>query len=226
MCIRDSGKAPGSTTEGTDSYTTASSSSSTRLNLAPQETPQALTVMTRQRLEDLGTTRLSDMLEAAPGIIVTRDGLGAESDGYWSRGFEIQNYEIDGVPTAAGLNQYTQHMAMYDRVEIVRGATGLISGMGNPSATINLIRKRPTARPQTQLNVDAGSWGRRGAGLDISRPLNQDGSARARLVADYQSGDAWLERYHQDSRLLYGIAEVDLDDRTLWTVGFLSLIHI
>ncbi|MBK0111581.1 MULTISPECIES: TonB-dependent siderophore receptor [unclassified Delftia] len=215
-----SGKAPGSTTEGTDSYTTASSSSSTRLNLAPQETPQALTVMTRQRLEDLGTTRLSDMLEAAPGIIVTRDGLGAESDGYWSRGFEIQNYEIDGVPTAAGLNQYTQHMAMYDRVEIVRGATGLISGMGNPSATINLIRKRPTARPQTQLNVDAGSWGRRGAGLDISRPLNQDGSARARLVADYQSGDAWLERYHQDSRLLYGIAEVDLDDRTLWTVGF------
>lgn len=97
-----SGKAPGSTpTEGSGSYTTLSSSSSTRLNLTPKETPQSLTVMTRQRLDDQRLTTLSDTMDATPGIIVLRDGLGAESDSFWSRGFEIQNFEIDGVPTTS-----------------------------------------------------------------------------------------------------------------------------
>jgi outer membrane receptor for ferric coprogen and ferric-rhodotorulic acid len=215
-----SGKAPGSTTEGTGSYTTDSSSSSTRLNLSPKETPQSLTVVTRQRLDDQGVTNLSDMLETVSGIVVTRDGLGAESDGYWSRGFEIQNYEIDGVPTASALNYYSQNMAMYDRVEIVRGATGLISGLGNPSATINLIRKRPTLAPQASITAEAGSWDRHGAGLDISGKLNEQGKVRGRLVADYKNQKAWVDRYKQDSGLLYGIAEVDLDNKTLLTAGF------
>jgi outer membrane receptor for ferric coprogen and ferric-rhodotorulic acid len=215
-----SGKAPGSTTEGTGSYTTESSSSSTRLNLTPQETPQSLTVVTRQRLDDQGVTNLSDMLETVSGIVVTRDGMGTESDGYWSRGFEIQNYEIDGVPTASALNYYSQNMAMYDRVEIVRGATGLISGLGNPSATINLIRKRPTRTPQASITTEGGSWNRYGAGLDVSGKLNEPGTVRGRLVADYKDQKTWVDRYKQDAGLLYGIAEVDIDNATLLTAGF------
>lgn len=112
-----SGKAPGATTEGPGAYETNSSSSSTRINLSPQETPQSLTVVTRQRLDDQRSAHLSDVLEGISGIFVTRDGLGAESDGFWLRGFEIQNYEVDGVPTSSLLNHYSENMAMYDRVE-------------------------------------------------------------------------------------------------------------
>ena len=153
-----SGKAPGSTSEGNGSYTAYSSSSSTRLNLTQKETPQSVTVITRQRLDDQKLNNLTDVLEASPGIAVTRAGLGTENDSYWSRGFQIQNFEIDGVPTSTRMDNYTQSTAMYDRVEIVRGATGLISGMGNPSATINLIRKRPTAYAQASITAEAGSW--------------------------------------------------------------------
>lgn len=174
--ISISGKAPGSTTEGTGLYTTYSSSSSTRLNLTPKETPQSLTVMTRQRLDDQRLTNLSDTLDATPGVIVLRDGLGAESDGYFSRGFEIQNFEIDGVPTVKRMDNYTQSMAMYDRVEVVRGATGLISGLGSPSATINLIRKRPTAEAQASVWAEAGNWDRYGTGFDVSGPLTETGN--------------------------------------------------
>lgn len=99
-----------------------------------------------------------------------RDGLGSESDAYFSRGFQIQNFEIDGVPTVTRMDNYTQSMAMYDRVEVVRGATGLISGMGNPSATINLIRKRPTAEARASVTAEAGNWDRYGSGLDVSGP--------------------------------------------------------
>jgi len=215
-----SGKAPGSITEGTDLYTTYSSSSSTRLNLSPKETPQSLTVMTRQRLDDQRLTNLTDALEATPGIIVTRDGLGAESDAFWSRGFQIINYEIDGVPTASRMENYTQSMAMYDRVEVVRGASGLISGMGNPAATINLIRKRPTYENQASITGSLGSWDRYGSGFDVSGPLNASGTVRGRLVADLKSEHAWVDRYKMESQLLYGISEFDLSEDTLLTVGF------
>ncbi len=215
-----SGKAPGSTTEGTGLYTTYSSSSSTRLNLTPREPPQSLTVMTRQRLDDQRLTNLTDALEAAPGITVVRDGLGSESDSYWSRGFAIQNYEVDGVPTSTRLDNYSQSMAMYDRVEIVRGATGLISGMGNPSATINLIRKRPTAEAQASITGEAGNWDRYGTGFDVSGPLTETGNIRGRFVADYKTEKAWIDRYNQQSQLMYGITEFDLSEDTLLTMGF------
>lgn len=149
-----------------------------------------------------------------------RDGLGAESDSYWSRGFAIQNYEVDGVPTNTRLDNYSQSMAMYDRVEIVRGATGLISGMGNPSATINLIRKRPTADAQASVTGEAGTWDRYGTGFDVSGPLTEAGNIRGRFVADYKTEKAWIDRHSSQSQLIYGITEFDLTEDTLLTLGF------
>ncbi|VFR42436.1 TonB-dependent siderophore receptor [plant metagenome] len=215
-----SGKAPGSTTEGTGSYTTRSSSSSTRLNLAPKETPQSLTVVTRQQIEDMNASTLTDVIEAVPGIHVSHNGIGDDQYGYYARGFEIRNFEVDGVPTDNGLNLFAQNAAIYDRVEVVRGATGLISGLGYPAATINLIRKRPSFNPQASISVEAGNWKRRGGTVDASGKLNESGSVRARVVADYSQQEGWLDRYKQRAGTLYGIAEVDLDDATLLTVGF------
>ncbi len=176
--------------------------------------------MTRQRLDDQRLTNLSDTLDATPGIIVLRDGLGAESDGYFSRGFEVQNFEIDGVPTVKRMDNYTQSMAMYDRVEVVRGATGLISGLGSPSATINLIRKRPTFEAQASVTAEAGNWDRYGTGFDVSGPLTETGNVRGRLVADFKTEQSWVDRYKQDSQLIYGITEFDLTEDTLLTMGF------
>ncbi|QLF91764.1 TonB-dependent siderophore receptor [Pseudomonas sp. ABC1] len=215
-----SGKAPGSITEGTGSYTTHSSSSSTRLNLSLQETPQSITVLTRQRLDDQRLDSLTDVLEATAGITVIRESLGADANSFWSRGFSIANFSIDGVPTSSSLANYRHNTAIYDRVEIVRGSTGLVSGMGTASATINMIRKRPTYEPQVILNAQAGSWDRYGGGLDLSGPLNQSGNLRGRLVADYKSQRAWVDHYEQEDITLYGITELDLSDRTLLTLGF------
>ena len=215
-----SGKAPGSTTEGTGSYTTQSSSSSNRLNIALKETPQSVTVITQQRIADQKLSNLTDAMEATSGITVVREGQGADSDAYYSRGFAISNFEIDGVPTSSRMDNYTQNTAMYDRVEVVRGATGLISGMGQPSATINLIRKRPTATPQASISGEAGSWDRYGTSVDVSGPLTDAGNIRGRMVLDYKSQHSWVDRYKQDTNLVYGISEFDLSDSTLLTLGF------
>lgn len=218
--ISISGKAPGSTTEGTGLYTTYSSSSSTRLNLTPKETPQSLSVITRQRLDDQKLNDLTEVMEATTGITVTRVGVGAENDTYWSRGFQINNFEIDGVPTASRLDITTQNTAMYDRVEIVRGATGLISGSGTPSATVNLIRKRPTDEPQLSFTSEAGSWDRYGVGMDVSGRLTESGNVRGRLVLDYKDQASWVDHLKSEGQLVYGITEFDLSESTLLTLGF------
>ncbi|RYF27146.1 MAG: TonB-dependent siderophore receptor, partial [Comamonadaceae bacterium] len=215
-----SGKAPGSTTEGTGSYTTFSTSSSTRLNLTPQETPQPISVITRQRIEDQGLVSLNDVMEATPGITVKAFGVGADGPQIWARGASITNFQIDGIPSATSMSNYLQSSVLYDRVEVVKGATGMMSGLGTPSATINMIRKRPTKEAQSSMTAEAGNWSRYGAGADLSRPLNDDASVRARLVADYKRQGAWADHYRQDYAVLYGIVEADLAPRTLLTAGF------
>lgn len=215
-----SGKAPGSITEGTGLYTTYSTSSSTRLNLTPKETPQSVTVLTRQRLDDQRIENVIDALDATAGITVSRAGVDIDNDLLYSRGFILNNYAIDGVRTSSSLANQRLSAAVYDRIEVVRGATGLISGMGTPSATINLIRKRPTLEPQFSFTAEAGSWDRYGSGFDLSGPLTESGNIRGRLVADYKNQHAWVDRFEKEESVLYGISEIDLSENTLLTLGF------
>ncbi|ENO90469.1 TonB-dependent siderophore receptor [Thauera linaloolentis] len=220
--ITVSGKGAGSTTEGSGSYTTWSTSSSTRLNLTPQETPQAITVMTRQRLNDQNLRNLVDALEAVPGIIVQKTLIGEGQDGtdIYARGSRLRNYQIDGVPTSLAVGPFLSNTAAYDRIEVVRGATGIMNGLGSPAATINLIRKRPTATPQKSVTTQAGNWDRHGVGMDLSGALNESATARGRLVADYDRQGAWVKHFDQENLTLYGIAEFDLSDQTQLTIGF------
>lgn len=215
-----SGKAPGSTTEGSGSYTTFSTSSSTRLNLTPQETPQAVTVLTRQRLDDQKLDKLDEALDATAGIIVQNSTYGQDGPMIYARGNVLNNYQIDGVPLSSGMSPYLSNTAAYDRVEIVRGATGIMNGLGTPAATVNLIRKRPTAGRQVSITTEAGSWNRAGAGLDASGALNEDKTVRGRFVIDATRHNAWVDRFKQEDLAVYGIAEIDLDRDTLLTAGF------
>ncbi|HWV63094.1 MAG TPA: TonB-dependent receptor plug domain-containing protein, partial [Oxalicibacterium sp.] len=138
----------GATTEGTGSYTTGSASTATKLNLSLRETPQSVSVITRQRIEDQGLTQLSDVVVQTPGLTLSGGGnVGSDSTPIFARGFQVDNYQIDGVgqlySNYSSIFQ-SNDMVLYDHVEVVRGATGLMNGIGLPGATINLIRKRPT----------------------------------------------------------------------------------
>jgi len=215
------------TTEGSGSYTTDSAATATRLNLSPRETPQSVTVMTRQQMDDQGILELADVVRQTPGLTLNQSGnMGSDSSAIYSRGFVVENYQIDGVGMVnsnySTLFQTTD-MAFYDRAEIVRGATGLMNGMGTPSATINLVRKRPTAWFQVSAKVEAGSWDYYRAEADISTQLNEAGTVRGRVVAAYQESGSYIDRLQQRKQLLYGIIEADLAPTTLLTAGFSML---
>lgn len=215
------GQLLGETTENTGSYTTAASRTATKLPLSIRETPQSITVVTRQLMDDQGAQNISDVLRNTPGV--SAQTYDSDRTEFTSRGLVITNYQYDGVNTIYDgvYDEGTAHvdMAIYDRVEVLKGATGLMTGSGDPSATVNLIRKKPTAQFQASLTGSAGSWDNyRGEG-DVSGPLNSTGTLRGRFVGANQDKKGYQDHYQQKKEVYYGILEADITPDTLLTVG-------
>jgi outer-membrane receptor for ferric coprogen and ferric-rhodotorulic acid len=206
--------------EKTKSYTVKSTSTATRLNTSIRETPQSISVVTREQLDDFRVLTVNDALSYATGIKVEQ--FETDRTEYTSRGFNITNFQVDGLSTPisfSGTNYGDLDIATYDRIEVLRGANGLLTGPGNPSATINFIRKRATRDFQAKASASLGSWDNRRLDADISGALNGDGSVRARLVAAHQEKNSYLDRYSSTRDVVYGIIEADLTDNTSFSIG-------
>ncbi|AGE25940.1 TonB-dependent siderophore receptor [Pseudomonas poae] len=211
----------GETTEGTQSYTTGAMKTATKLPLTLRETPQAVTVVTRQRMDDQAMTSINDVVAATPGLFLNfSNGPGRQS--YTARGFDIDNLMYDGIPSGYnGVNVGAQpNLAMFDRVEVVRGATGLVTGAGNPSAAINLIRKRPLDEQKVTLTGAAGTWDNYRGELDASSPLNDSGTWRGRVVTSYRDANSFIDNVGDYHGLFYAVTEADLSENTSLTLGF------
>ncbi|MDR0280503.1 MAG: TonB-dependent siderophore receptor [Paucimonas sp.] len=216
--------AGGGVTEGSTAYApTGPSSTATRLGMSLRETPQSVTVVTRQRMDDQNMKDLDDVLENTTGIVVMKNG--GERSVYQARGQLIESLQIDGVPTNIS-NAYSMDAIskpatdIYDRIEVVRGATGLTEGAGTPSAAINMVRKRPTAEPQALIETSVGSWDDYRAMLDLSSALNPEGTLRGRTVVSYNDANSYMDNVKKENQLVYGIIEMDLTPDTLATLGF------
>lgn len=211
----------GEITENSGVYTPGSIATATRLVLKPKETPQTISVITRQEMDDFNLNSIDDVMRHTPGVsVVTYD---SERTEYYSRGFAIQNFQYDGIPmnrdSAYSAGNTLSDMAIYDRIEVLKGATGLLTGVGDPGATINLIRKKPTKDFQGNVSLGLGTWNNYRGQIDLSGPLNETGSIRARGVAAYEDKESQLDRYERKTPVFYGILEADLTDNTLLTVG-------
>ncbi len=208
-----------------DRYTVQSSRSSAKLDLNLKDTPQSLTVFTQQQIEDQNLIDISKVLEETPGVSKSQHGQeGAGFSDYYARGFKINNFMRDGIPTSAAsfggtYNIGMEDTAIYDRIEILKGASGLLGGSGNPSASINYVRKRATEDTQGSIKVQAGSWERYRSQFDVSGGLNADKTLKGRLIAAHSSGGNQQDRYHKDSTLLYGTVDYDLSDQTTLTTA-------
>lgn len=214
------GQVLGATTEGTNSYTTgAVTIGKTAQSL--RETPQSVTVVTRKLMDDKNLVSLDQVMAQTPGI--TRANRGYGNHHFSSRGFDLtdESYMVDGVPgqAYAYTGWMTPDMAMFDRVEVLRGASGLLVGAGNPGGAVNLVRKRPTNDPRFSVITRAGSWDNYRLDLDASGRLNPEGTLRGRMVASYEDRGYFTDVTTSKRPLLYGIVEADLNDATTLGVG-------
>lgn len=200
-------------------------STSTKLDLSVKETPQSVTVIGRQQIDEMGSTDIGQLLMNTTGVMLTGDN--SSRTNFTIRGFGVGDgwnsnlMQYDGVPiNVSNLSSSKPDTAMIESVEVLRGAAGLMQGTGEPSGAINLIRKKPTADFKANAALSYGSWNKSRAEFDISNRLNPSGSVRGRLVMAYQDTDSYIDTLTNDTSLIYGIVSADVTDQTLLNVGF------
>ncbi len=222
IVVTGSPDASPSTAKKTD-YTVQTTRAATKLLMAPRDIPQSFSVITQARMKDQNLQSISDVLANTTGI--TRNMDDSERSEYYSRGFKISSFTYDGIPTSINdswnFGDAASDTAIYDRIEVVRGATGLMTGAGNPAASVNMVRKQADSKTFTgNLTASYGSWNKQRYVADVQSPLNESGSVRGRIVTGYQDQDSWLDRYHKTSKFFYGVVDADFSDKTTVSLAY------
>ncbi|GBQ70459.1 MULTISPECIES: TonB-dependent siderophore receptor [Acetobacter] len=205
------------------SYTAPETSASTGLPLSLRETPQTVTVMTRQVMDDQQINTLDDVLTTTPGVTsYANDNAGRTT--YRARGFDITNYKIDGMQidasTSFGGVGSSMNMDLYDNVQIVRGANGLLGGTGDPSATIYLQRKAPQREFSANGLLRLGNWNEHRVMADLNAPLNHTGTIRSRYVFSWDDTDTFRVREHVNRIGALANFTADISSRDTLDFGF------
>ncbi|HEY0209103.1 ferric-rhodotorulic acid/ferric-coprogen receptor FhuE [Acerihabitans sp.] len=204
-------------------YSAKTTRAGTKMLMAARDIPQSVSIMTEQRMQDQSLQSVGDVLRNTTGVSASI--FDSERSSYYARGFYINNYSFDEIPTSVSeawnFGDADDDTAIYDRIEIVRGATGLMTGAGNPAASVNMVRKHADSHEFTgNFSASYGSWNKQRYVADISAPLNDSGTVRGRVVAGYQDQDGWLDRYHKNKKFLYGVLDTDVTDSTTLSLGY------
>jgi outer membrane receptor for ferric coprogen and ferric-rhodotorulic acid len=139
---------------------------------------------------------------------------------YFARGFQITDFQVDGIPSYSNGTNQEYDTALYQSVTVIRGANSLISGAGTPSAVVDLQRKRPGKTFDASIAGTVGSWDLYRAEIDVNTPLTPDGRYRARFVAFGETTESFLDRYSDETTGFLASFEADLTATTTLGVGY------
>ncbi|MDH0897168.1 MULTISPECIES: TonB-dependent siderophore receptor [unclassified Pseudomonas] len=209
----------GGLTEHTGSYTTGAVTVGGKAPHSLRETPQSVSVITRQRMEDQGLTSLAQVLDQTTGITLV--GGNDANTMILSRGFNLTNIQVDGGAPAYREQTYDTlaDTTAYDHIQVLRGSDGLFGGTGEPAGAINLVRKRALAETQLKFATSAGSWDNYRTEVDVTGPLGFDGALRGRLAASHEDKRYFYDGADSEKHVLYGVLEADLTPDTQVSVG-------
>ena len=195
----------------------------TRTATPLREIPQTVAIISREEIDQQSDTDLADALANAVGITAVRtDSLGQN---YYSRGFPIQSYHLDG---GAALNSYetlgapffgSPDLGEYDHIEVLRGADALFGGNGDPGATVSVVRKRPLDTTEVRFNASVGSWNNYRLEGDLTGPLGLDGALRGRTDIVYEYRDYFFDIARLERKKVFAVLDYDPTSKTTLTAG-------
>lgn len=199
------------TTDGTGSYVVKAVSMNKML-LRLDEIPQSVSVLGRQQMRDQNLNTVDDALKQVPGVSVNLYGDGTA--GYMARGY-ILSPQFDGVPSSGGLGMTQQFdIAIYDRLEVLRGPDGMFQGSAPPGGSVNFVRKRGLDHFKAQGSFSGGSWNNLHADADVTGPLIASGKVTGRLVLAGTDRDFFYNSAHDRRWTAYGTVDVHITEHT------------
>ncbi|MBB5322758.1 TonB-dependent siderophore receptor [Marinobacter oulmenensis] len=206
--------------EATGGYGIESATVGTKTPATLRDIPQSVSVVTREAIEDQNLNTLDELGRKTPGMRVLSNDNGRSS--IYARGYEYDEYNIDGLPAPmASINGSVPSLSAIDRVEIMRGPSGLFNSTSEMGGIVNLVRKRPTDEFQAHIQGTAGTEDQYGAQMDVAGPLNESGSVRGRVVADRTDHASYVDYNDNKQSDLYAAVDIDLTDNTTLGLGVL-----
>ncbi|WP_337878189.1 TonB-dependent siderophore receptor [Caldimonas sp.] len=195
------------------------SSGATNLPLEIKETPQSISTIEQDVLSDFGLSSSNDALRLGTGINV--DEWETNRTSFNARGFDVMLTQIDGqgMSNDWGLVVGQLDTFLFEKIEVIRGANGLLTGVGNSSGTINFVRKRPTNRDGGQALASVGSHDFKRVALDYNKVLGGDGMWAARLVVAHEDKESYLRALHDRRSTVYAVVEGQVGPHGVLTLG-------
>lgn len=206
--------------ETTGGYSVDAATVGTKVPAALRDIPQSVSVVTREAIDDQNFTTLDQLAGHTPGMRVLNNDSGRSS--IFARGYEYDAYSIDGLPAPmASINGSLPSLAAFDRVEIMRGPSGLFNSTSEMGGIVNLVRKRPAHNFQGELTGSVGTEHDYRARVDVSGPLDSQGRVRGRLVAEQTQQPEWVDDNENQQSDLYAALDIDLSDTTELSLGYI-----
>lgn len=206
------------TTEGTGSYTTRKVNIG-RMGESLREIPQSVSVITRSQLNDLNLNTVNDAVAVSTGAVLVQNDDVNERTEIFFRGLPADSLRVDGAPVSSNNDVMTFDTAIYERIEILRGPSGVFQGAGEPGGTVNLIRKRAPDSFAASAEALVGSWQQLRGQMDIGAPLNHSGSIRGRAVAMINDAQSYVDLINTQRWLAFATLDFDLTENTTLTAG-------
>lgn len=185
-------------------YRATRSASATRTDTALHETPQSVSVVPKDVLEDTAATRLQDGLDYAGGVGRANNFGGQGLTTFTVRGFTTGEFYRNGFPINRGYPNAPDANTV-ERLEVLRGPATSLYGRGDPGGTFNAVSKQPLAEPKVTLGSQFDDQGMHRATLDATGPLSEDGRLAYRLNLLGEGGETFRDNVETER---YNVAPV------------------
>ncbi|MEN5037393.1 TonB-dependent siderophore receptor [Pseudomonas sp. TWI929] len=194
-------------------YKATRSASATRTDAALHETPQSVSVVPKDVLEDTGATRLQDGLDYAGGVGRANNFGGQGLTTFTVRGFTTGEFYRNGFPINRGYPNAPDANTV-ERLEVIRGPASSLYGRGDPGGTFNVVSKQPLPESKVTLGSQFDDQGMHRATLDATGPLNQDGSLAYRLNVLGEGGDSFRDDVESERYDVAPVVSWQVNDST------------
>ena len=207
-------------TEKNGDYSSFAATVGTKIPASLREIPQSVSIITNQQVKDRNVDTFDQLARKTPGLRVLSNDDGRSS--VYARGYEYSEYNIDGLPAQMqSINGTLPNLFAFDRVEVMRGPSGLFDSSGEMGGIVNLVRKRPTKEFQGHAAAGYGTHKQYKAEADVSGRLNADGSVRGRVMAQTSGASPRPAEKNNHHETVYAAADWDITPDTTLGAGYL-----
>jgi iron complex outermembrane receptor protein len=189
-------------------YVAKRSASGSKTDTPIIETPQSISVVTKQQLEDQKPRSIPEALNYAPGVFTGLVGSSNRYDYVALRGFKDSSVDstlLDGLRMLSDQGSYTSMQVdpyFLERIDVVRGPASVLYGRASPGGLVVLTSMAPQFQPYREVQLTTGNRNRREAAVDLTGPIDKDGVAAFRLTALTRSLDSQFSTVKEERQAI------------------------